>query len=183
MPMNLLDIVVLLLLAGAVLNGLRRGFVLQIASLIGFVLALVIAFRFSADLANGLGEVVPVTSRDGETPSWLSFLPLDAVVVPGDRLCAPVFRNEIPFPPYCRNASPCGEAARFKHCEPVGRRFPCARSNRDHFGNRHQRTPIHPRAENAIPLARVVVCHMGDEYNPCPDQLVERVDTFAENII
>lgn len=80
MPMNLLDIVVLLLLAGAVLNGLRRGFVLQIASLIGFVLALVIAFRFSADLANGLGEVVPVSASDGETPSWLSFLPLDAVL-------------------------------------------------------------------------------------------------------
>ena len=102
MPMNLLDIVVLLLLAGAVLNGLRRGFVLQIASLIGFVLALVIAFRFSADLANGLGEVVPVTSRDGEYTVVAVIFAARRRVVPGDRLCAPVFRNEIPFPPYCR---------------------------------------------------------------------------------
>lgn len=75
--MNILDIIVLLLLAGAVLNGLRRGFVLQVARLVGFILALVVAFRFSPNVAEGISQLIPLSTQEASTGSWTALLPVD----------------------------------------------------------------------------------------------------------
>lgn len=77
--MNILDIIVLLLIAGAALNGLRRGFVRQVARLVGFVLALVIAFRFSPDLAAWLRERIPLSEETG-TGFWMSLFSVDTLL-------------------------------------------------------------------------------------------------------
>lgn len=75
--MNVLDIVVLVLLAGAGLNGLRSGFVLQVTHLIGLILALIIAFRFSPAVAAGLGEWIPLSGDTSDAMLLFGLLPVD----------------------------------------------------------------------------------------------------------
>lgn len=66
--MNWLDIVILLILAGGLASGFRNGFVGEVASLLGLVLGIWGAIRFSwwtADLLEGLGlkfSLMPVIS-------------------------------------------------------------------------------------------------------------------------
>lgn len=60
------------------INGLRRGFVLQAFRVLGSILALVVAFRFSPELAGSLKGWLPLPALQTDTsPSWLSFLPFD----------------------------------------------------------------------------------------------------------
>lgn len=60
------------------INGLRRGFVLQAFQVFGSILALLVAFRFSPDLAGSLREWLPLPALQTDTsPSWLSLLPFD----------------------------------------------------------------------------------------------------------
>lgn len=75
--MNILDILILLIIAASVLNGLRRGFVLQVSRFVGLILALVVAFRFSPDLAEGLKQLIPLSEQGENTASWIAFLPMD----------------------------------------------------------------------------------------------------------
>lgn len=74
--MNILDIILLIVIAWTVWNGIRRGFVLQVARFVGLALGLIVAFRFSPDLSLRMkGFFSPGNGTDSS--SWLSFLSLD----------------------------------------------------------------------------------------------------------
>lgn len=66
--MNILDIVIVLVLAAAVISGLRHGFVRQVARFIGFILGLIVAFRFSPDVAHAIKQLIaPESGSDAST--------------------------------------------------------------------------------------------------------------------
>lgn len=58
--MNTLDIVVYILLAAAFLIGYRRGFIRQLVSMLGMVVAALAAYLFYDDLAPLTGRFIPV---------------------------------------------------------------------------------------------------------------------------
>src|SRR4051812_43880097 len=60
MNMHILDGIILLLLIGGLLRGYRRGLILQAASLAGLVLAWVVAFHFTDEVAPVLQKNVPL---------------------------------------------------------------------------------------------------------------------------
>ena len=62
----IVDIIILIILLYGLLSGLMRGGVLQFFSLVGFVIALILARLFSADLADIISSII---STDNQT--WL----------------------------------------------------------------------------------------------------------------
>lgn len=79
--MNLLDIIILLISAAIVFNGMRLGFVRQATRFVGFILGLVIAFRFSPNLAAFIQQLIsPDGGTKSSSSSWLSFIPVDLVI-------------------------------------------------------------------------------------------------------
>ncbi len=85
--MNGLDIVIIVILGLAFINGLVRGFSKQITTLVGIPLGLIIAVLFSAPLGEFLGSISPFAKfadfLPGDNPSWwlngLSFVSIFAV--------------------------------------------------------------------------------------------------------
>ena len=63
--MNVFDIIVYLALAWAVFNGWRRGFLLQMLSLVAVVAALYFATQYGAELETMLGIEVGVKGVAG----------------------------------------------------------------------------------------------------------------------
>ncbi|HLQ83548.1 MAG TPA: CvpA family protein [Pseudogracilibacillus sp.] len=62
------DIIILIMLLYGLLSGLMRGGVLQLFSLIGFIIALIVARLFSPDLADIMRSII---STDNDTWSLL----------------------------------------------------------------------------------------------------------------
>lgn len=59
--MNGLDIVILLLFIGGMFVGYRRGLVRQATSLVGWFLALMVAYQFSGSFADTLENLLPLS--------------------------------------------------------------------------------------------------------------------------
>lgn len=57
--MNGFDVVLLLVLAGSVLNGFRQGFIVQIASIVGVVIGLAVARQEYVDVRHAITSVAP----------------------------------------------------------------------------------------------------------------------------
>lgn len=77
--MNILDIVIVLIIAGAVLSGLRLGFVRQVARFVGFILGLIVAFRFSPDVAAAIKQLIS-SEKGPDSATGLVFLSMNDFV-------------------------------------------------------------------------------------------------------
>lgn len=62
--MNILDATILLLLLWGVWKGYRRGFILQVIYLFGFLIALVVSFRYYKDFSPYLKAWIPYPKAD-----------------------------------------------------------------------------------------------------------------------
>ncbi|MGA8943326.1 MAG: CvpA family protein [Thermoactinomyces sp.] len=76
--MNLLDLVILLLLIGALIQGYRRGLVSQVAALFSYILAIWIAFEFTDELAPVIGQLWRLS--DSSAGEWMAFVPIEKAV-------------------------------------------------------------------------------------------------------
>jgi len=76
--MNLFDLLIVILLIGSVVQGYQRGMVLQAASLIGYVLAIWIAYGWTDEVAPALSKVLPLP--DPVTDGWMSLLEVDQLI-------------------------------------------------------------------------------------------------------
>ena len=76
--MNGFDMIVLLLLAGALIQGYRQGFVMQVTSLLSCILSLWIAFHFTDELAPVLSNLwkLPDSTQQG----WMTLVPVDKMI-------------------------------------------------------------------------------------------------------
>jgi uncharacterized membrane protein required for colicin V production len=68
----MLDLILLILLIGGFLIGLKRGFIMQLIHLIGFIAAYIVAYLYYDDLAPKIKLWVPYPSASGDTA--VSFL-------------------------------------------------------------------------------------------------------------
>jgi len=81
--MNILDILIGIPLGWAVIKGFSRGFVYEIASLVGLILGIYVAINFSGYAAGFLADIFHWTGRS----AWLASLLITfAVVVMGIKL-------------------------------------------------------------------------------------------------
>ena len=76
--MNIIDVVILILLLISAISGFMKGFILSIASFIGFFLGIVISFRFAGDVQQWL---MTLTGSEGRYLYFVGFLICFAVVV------------------------------------------------------------------------------------------------------
>ncbi|MBE4908209.1 CvpA family protein [Bacillus luteolus] len=68
----MLDLILIIILLMGFLIGLKRGFILQIVHLTGFIVAFIVAYVYSGDLAPAIKLWVPyVTLGDNETITFL----------------------------------------------------------------------------------------------------------------
>lgn len=76
--MNLLDLVIFLLLIGALIQGYRRGLVSQVTSLINYILAIWIAFEFTDEFAQVISQLwsLPDSAKEG----WMAFVPVETAI-------------------------------------------------------------------------------------------------------
>lgn len=76
--MNGFDMIVLLLLAGALIQGYQQGLVMQVTSLVSYLLSLWIAFHFTDELAPVLSNLwdLPDSAQQG----WMALLPVDKMI-------------------------------------------------------------------------------------------------------
>ncbi len=79
----MLDIILIVLLIGGFLIGLRRGLVLQLIHLTGFIISIVIAFLFSNDLAPHLRLWIPYPNLGDGTGTLLSVLNVEDIYYRG----------------------------------------------------------------------------------------------------
>jgi membrane protein required for colicin V production len=71
----LIDVVFLVLLLIAFVKGLRKGFIIAVFSLVGFILGLAVAVKLSAVAAGYIGRTVNVSER------WLPLIAFFAVFI------------------------------------------------------------------------------------------------------
>lgn len=76
--MNILDIVLLVCLIPALIQGLRKGFIAQVVAIISLVLGGWLAFKFSAVVTEWLAQWLDIT---GQALNIISFILIFAVVV------------------------------------------------------------------------------------------------------
>ena len=76
--MNILDVIFLVLLLISAVSGFVKGFILSIASFAGFLLGIIISFRFAGDIQQWL---MTFTGAEGRYLYFVSFLICFAVVV------------------------------------------------------------------------------------------------------
>lgn len=69
--MNIIDLIVVIILAYALINGFIKGFVLEIAGTIALVLGLLGAFKFSSLLGNYLAAYVVWSPKAIQTVSFI----------------------------------------------------------------------------------------------------------------
>ncbi len=72
--MNILDLLIIVFLILGTVIGYRKGLILQAMNLLGYVVALVVAFRFATDAAPFIGRIVPFSGPDMADGSLLSGL-------------------------------------------------------------------------------------------------------------
>ena len=65
--MNILDFIIIIIIAGSVLRGYQLGLIRQLVNLFGFIIAIFIAYQFSSSLAPFLSEYIPAPSFDNPT--------------------------------------------------------------------------------------------------------------------
>lgn len=75
--MNGLDFILILFLLISAFRGYKRGLVAQITSLVGFFLAIWLAYAFSMDLATFLKSQFPLF--DPSSSVWMKFVPIEMV--------------------------------------------------------------------------------------------------------
>ena len=76
--MNILDIVLLVCLIPAVIQGLRKGFIAQVVAIISLVLGGWLAYRFSSAVTEWLGQWI---SASGPAINIIAFILIFAIVV------------------------------------------------------------------------------------------------------
>ncbi|HIS22216.1 MAG TPA: CvpA family protein [Candidatus Cryptobacteroides intestinipullorum] len=76
--MNILDIVLLVCLIPALIQGLRKGFIAQVVAIISLVLGGWLAYKFSAVVTEWLAQWLDIT---GQALNIISFILIFAVVV------------------------------------------------------------------------------------------------------
>lgn len=76
--MNILDIVLLVCLIPAVIQGLRKGFIAQVVAIISLVLGGWLAYRFSSAVTEWLGQWI---SASGPALNIIAFILIFAIVV------------------------------------------------------------------------------------------------------
>lgn len=76
--MNILDIVFLVCLVPAVIQGLRKGFIAQVVAIISLILGGWIAYHFSSAATRWLGQWIEVS---GPAMDIISFILIFAIVV------------------------------------------------------------------------------------------------------
>lgn len=62
----IVDIIILIILLYGLFSGLMRGGVLQLFSLVGFIIAIIVARLFSSDLADIISSIIPT-----DNGAWL----------------------------------------------------------------------------------------------------------------
>ena len=70
----MLDIILIVILLGGFLVGLKRGFVLQIVHLTGFFVSIIVAYLFYGQLAPHLKRLIPYPNFGDGTNLLLSFM-------------------------------------------------------------------------------------------------------------
>lgn len=88
----LIDLIFLGMMMLAVFNGVRKGLVVAVFSIIGWILGLYAAFRFSDAAANYLDDHIDVSSR---TLSIISFIAVFAVVIIIINICARIIEKTL----------------------------------------------------------------------------------------
>jgi membrane protein required for colicin V production len=76
--MNIIDVVILILLLVSAVSGFIKGFVLSIASFVGFFLGIIVSFRLAGDVQQWL---MILTGAEGRYLYFIGFLICFAVVV------------------------------------------------------------------------------------------------------
>ncbi len=76
--MNILDGILLLLIAGGVIRGYQKGLILQAFSLVGAIFALLAAYRFSGDFSRVLMERFPLPEEVGG--GLIGLLPIEGIL-------------------------------------------------------------------------------------------------------
>ena len=69
--MNIIDLIVVIIFAYALINGFIKGFILEIAGMIALVLGLIGAFKFSSMLGNYLAVYVAWSPKTIQTVSFI----------------------------------------------------------------------------------------------------------------
>ncbi|GGE17822.1 membrane protein [Marinithermofilum abyssi] len=77
--MNMLDLIIVVLVAGGVFRGYRRGFILEVAALAGVFLALFLAYQFRDEMAPVLQQVVPLP-KDVSGNALVSFFKVEEAI-------------------------------------------------------------------------------------------------------
>lgn len=73
--MNWIDLIIVLMLIGALIQGYRKGLVKEAFSLLGTIVALFLAWKFSSDMAEPLAGIVPLP--DAFSEGLMGFLPIE----------------------------------------------------------------------------------------------------------
>lgn len=90
--MNILDILIGIPLGWAVIKGFSRGFVYEIASLVGLILGIYVAINFSGYAADFLSDIFHWTGRS----AWLASLLITfAIVVMGIKLLGQIMEKVV----------------------------------------------------------------------------------------
>lgn len=94
MTLNIIDLLLVVLVLLSVLNGYRRGFILGILDLVGWVLSLVAGLRFYQPVARWLGPRVDLWSEVWDRP--IAFVLVTAIVGIAIHLFAYAILNRVP---------------------------------------------------------------------------------------
>lgn len=82
MDLNKLDLILVIGMAASFILGCRRGFVLQLVSMLGFVVAWITAYLFYDDVVPWVAKVIPVDAFVSQTgfESYLKGIPLNQYI-------------------------------------------------------------------------------------------------------
>jgi uncharacterized protein YkwD len=94
MPFNLVDLLLLVIVALSVLNGYRRGFILGILDLTGWALTLLAGLRFYQSLADWLGPQISIWSDVWDRP--FAFIVIAVLVYVGIQLLGHLVLQQLP---------------------------------------------------------------------------------------
>src|SRR5687768_15355616 len=94
MTFNAIDVVLVVVVLASALNGWRRGFILGLLDLLGWILSLVAGLRFYQPVARWLGERVDLWSDVWDQP--LAFILIAASVGVAVHLLSYAFLRRLP---------------------------------------------------------------------------------------
>lgn len=77
--MNIFDGILIIITLMGIAMAYQRGFILQAASVVGWIVSLVIAYRFSGDMAPYLQEIIPnpMSNQEDSGSIWAVLLDFD----------------------------------------------------------------------------------------------------------